>query len=156
MIPHTTNRQGFTKVDLLLLLAILVTPPVHGCNDLSFCTVDWNPEAPDMEAGIWGKTELETTGPIALRNPYVKTILPLPATNSARLTVYADAINATNATVTAKIRGTIRKPGKPTISFGSTSRATPRSACTPPNDTLMSLTARAAVPCSFPMEDLFR
>src|SRR6266700_4207642 len=36
-------------------VALLVTPPAHSCNDLSFCTVDWNPEALDMNAGIWGK-----------------------------------------------------------------------------------------------------
>src|SRR5205823_2469813 len=84
-------------------LAILVTPPAHGCKDLSFCTVDWNPEAPDMNAGLWGKTFLDTTGPVALRDPYVQTTLPLPATSSADLTLYVDAINTTNAPVTSPV-----------------------------------------------------
>jgi exo-1,4-beta-D-glucosaminidase len=69
-----------------------------------------------MNAGLWGKTLLDSTGPVALRDPYVKTVLPLPATNSADLTVYADAVNATNAPVTATITGTITKAGYPTIS----------------------------------------
>ena len=95
-------------------LAILVTPPAHGCKDLSACTVDWNPEAPDMNAGLWGTTMLDTTGPVALADPYVKTVLPLPATNSADLTVYVDAVNATNAPVTTTVNATITKAGHPT------------------------------------------
>src|SRR6185436_19446297 len=97
-------------------IAIRVTPPRHGCNDLSVCTVDWNPEAPDMNAGIWGRTLLDTTGSVAVRDPYVRTVLPLPATNAADLTVYADAINATTAPVTTTVTATISKPGQPTIS----------------------------------------
>jgi exo-1,4-beta-D-glucosaminidase len=61
----------------------------------------------------WGKVFLDTTGAVALRDPYVKTVLPLPATNSADLTVYVDAVNGTNATVS----GTITKSGFPTLSF---------------------------------------
>ncbi|HEX6508994.1 MAG TPA: hypothetical protein VF221_15305, partial [Chloroflexota bacterium] len=117
MVVHEYNVSNLIKPGASNALAILVTPPAHGCNDLSFCTVDWNPEAPDMNAGLWGKTLLETTGPVALRDPYVKTVLPLPATSSADLTVYVDAINATNAPVTATIAGTITKAGYPTISL---------------------------------------
>ena len=39
------------------------------------------------------------------RDPYVKTVLPLPATNCADLTVYVDAVNATNAPATTTISG---------------------------------------------------
>jgi exo-1,4-beta-D-glucosaminidase len=101
-------------------VAILVTPPAHECSDLSYCTVDWNPEAPDMNAGLWGRTFLDTTGPVALRDPYVKTVLPLPATDSADLTIYVDAVNATNAPVTSTISATITKAGQTTISVGRT------------------------------------
>ena len=116
MAVHEYNVTSLINPGAANALAILVTPPAHGCTDLSFCTVDWNPEAPDMNAGLWGKTLFDTTGPVALRDPYVKTVLPLPATNSADLTVYADAVNATNAPVTATISGTITKAGYPTIS----------------------------------------
>src|SRR5256885_10272683 len=101
-------------------VGILVTPPQHGCKDLSFCTVDWNPEAPDMNAGLWGKSFLDTTGPVALRDPYVQTTLPLPATSSADLTLYVDAINTTNAPVTTTVTGTITKPPYPTITVSQT------------------------------------
>jgi len=117
MVVHEYNVTNLIKPGALNALAILVTPPLHDCKDLSFCTVDWNPEAPDMNAGLWSDTLLDTTGPVAVRDPYVKTVLPLPATSSADLTVYVDAINGTNAPVTTTISGTITKPGYPSISF---------------------------------------
>ncbi len=116
MVAHEYNVSSVIRPGAANALAILVTPPAHGCKDLSFCTVDWNPEAPDMNAGLWGRTLLDTTGPVALRDPYVKTVLPLPATDSADLTVYVDALNATNAPVTTTVSGTISKPGYSSIS----------------------------------------
>src|SRR5947209_2451468 len=113
MATHEYNVTSLIHAGATNAVAILVTPPQHGCKDLSFCTVDWNPEAPDMNAGLWGKTFLETTGPVALRDPYVQTTLPLPATSSADLTVYVDAINTTNAPVTTTITGTITKAPYP-------------------------------------------
>src|SRR5205085_2033543 len=120
MVVHEYNVTSLIKPGALNAVAILVTPPAHGCKDLSFCTVDWNPEAPDMNAGIWGKTSLDTTGPVALRDPYVKTVLPLPATSSADLTLYVDAVNATSSPVTTTVTGTITKVPYPTISVSQT------------------------------------
>ena len=120
MVSREYNVTNTIHPGALNALAILVTPPRHGCADLSFCTVDWNPEAPDMNAGLWGKTRLDTTGPVALRDPYVKTVLPLPLTNSADLTVYVDAVNATNVPVTATVTGTVTKTGFPSISVSQT------------------------------------
>src|SRR5919202_1938471 len=109
MAAHEYNVTSLIRPGAANAVAILVTPPQHGCKDLSFCTVDWNPEAPDMNAGLWGKTFLDTTGQVALRDPYVQTTLPLPATSAADLTVYVDAINTTNAPVTTTITGSITK-----------------------------------------------
>src|SRR5438874_6278159 len=109
MAQHEYNVTSLIHPGAANAVAILVTPPQHGCKDLSFCTVDWNPEAPDMNAGLWGKSFLDTTGPVALRDPYVQTVLPLPATSSADLTAYVDAINTTNAPVTTAVTGTITK-----------------------------------------------
>ena len=117
MVVHEYNVTNLIHPGAANAVAFLVTPPAHGCNDLSFCTVDWNPEAPDMNAGLWGKVFLDTTGAVALRDPYVKTVLPLPATNSADLTVYVDAVNGTNTTISGTVSGTITKSGFPTISF---------------------------------------
>ena len=120
MAAHEYNATAAIRPGALNAVAILVTPPAHDCKDLSFCTVDWNPEAPDMNAGVWGRSTVETTGSVALRDPYVKTTLPLPSTGSADLTVYVDALNATAATVTTTVTGTITKTGYPTITFSQT------------------------------------
>ena len=117
MVVHQYNVTGIIHQGGANAVAVLVTPPAHGCANLSFCTVDWNPEAPDMNAGIWGKVLVETTGPVELRDPYVKTVLPLPATSSADLTVYVDALNGTGAPVSGVLSGTIAKPGFPSITF---------------------------------------
>jgi exo-1,4-beta-D-glucosaminidase len=120
MVVHDYNVTNLINPGAANALAILVTPPAHDCKNLSFCTVDWNPEAPDMNAGLWGRTFLSTTGAVALRDAYVKTTLPLPATDSADLTVYVDAANATNAPVTTTIAGTITKAGYKSISVSQT------------------------------------
>jgi exo-1,4-beta-D-glucosaminidase len=117
LVVHEYNVTNLINKGAANAVAILVTPPAHGCNSLSFCTVDWNPEAPDMNAGIWGKVFLDTTGAVALRDPYVKTVLPLPATNAADLTVYVDAMNGTGSAVSGVVNGTITKTGYPTITF---------------------------------------
>jgi exo-1,4-beta-D-glucosaminidase len=120
MVAHDYDVTRLIRPGAANAVAILVVPPAHACKDLSFCTVDWNPEAPDMNAGLWGKTSLETTGPVALRDPYVKTVLPLPATSSADLTVYVDAVNETNAPVTTTVSGSITRAGSTAVSFSQT------------------------------------
>ncbi len=117
MVVHEYNVTDLVHPGADNAVAVLVTPPAHGCNNLSFCMVDWNPEPPDMNAGLWGRVFLDTTGPVALRDPYVKTVLPLPATSSADLTVYVDAWNGTTAPVSGVVNGTITKSGYPTITF---------------------------------------
>src|SRR5437588_4592562 len=120
MAQHEYNVTSLIHPGATNAVAILDPPPQHGCKDLSFCTVDWNPEAPDINAGLWGKPFLDTTGQIPLRDPYVQTTLPLPATSSADLTLYVDAINSTNAPVTTTITGTITKAPYPTITVSQT------------------------------------
>lgn len=113
---HDYNVTSLIQPGAANALAVKVTPP-SGSGDLSFWYVDWNPAPPDMNAGIWNKVLLDTTGAVALRDPYVVTDLPLPATNSADLTVYVDALNGANYTVTGTLKGEITKAGQPTISF---------------------------------------
>lgn len=113
LVTHEYNVTSLIHAGAANALAIRVTPPAHDCKDLSSCTVDWNPEVPDMNAGVWNTTLLDTTGPVALRDPYVKTTVG----TGADLNVYVDAVNATNAPVTTTVSGTITKPGQTTLSF---------------------------------------
>jgi exo-1,4-beta-D-glucosaminidase len=119
------------------VLAVKVTPEqsLEGENgvELADSWLDWinwkylgyhNPEkhldisfAPDRNAGIWKRVFLRSTGAVTIRNPYVATDLPLPATNPALLTVYCDLSNNTSKPVSGTLSGEISRPGKPTIKF---------------------------------------
>jgi len=72
---------------------------------------------PDRNAGVWKRVFLSSTGAVTIRNPYVATDLPLPATNPAWLTVYCDLTNATAKPVAGTIMGEISRAGKPSIKF---------------------------------------
>ena len=115
MVVHEYNVTGMIKSDGTNVVAVKVTPPADDGKNLSVWYVDWNPAPPDNNAGIWGKVFLDVTGPVKLESPFVKTVLPLPKTNSADLTVYVDAENGTTNPVSGVLTATISKPGCPTI-----------------------------------------
>ncbi len=75
------------------------------------------PFVPDRNAGVWKRVFLSSTGAVTIRNPYVVTDLPLPATNPAALTVYCDLSNNTAKPVSGTLVGEISRPGKQTIKF---------------------------------------
>ena len=87
------------------VVAAEVTGPEPG--DLAIMWVDWNPTPPDKNMGLWGDVYLTHSGPIALRNPHVVSRLPLPALDSARITVTAEAVNRTDREVAGIVRGAI-------------------------------------------------
>src|SRR5436190_15229759 len=119
------------------ILAVKVTPEqsLQGEDgvELADSWLDWinwkylgyhNPEkhldisfVPDRNAGIWKRVFLSSTGAVTIRNPYVSTDLPLPATSPALLTVYCDLRNNTSNPVSGMLFGEISRPGKPTIKF---------------------------------------
>jgi exo-1,4-beta-D-glucosaminidase len=69
----------------------------------------------DRNAGVWKPVTLYVTGAIKISNALVNTDLPLPATDSAELTVYANVSNGSSAIVRGDLHGEITRPGKPTI-----------------------------------------
>ena len=72
---------------------------------------------PDRNAGVWKRVFLSSSGNVTIRNPYVRTDLPLPATTPASLTVYCDLHNASHTPVTGTLVGEITRPGAPAIEF---------------------------------------
>lgn len=74
-----------------------------------FCTVgwDWICGIRDRCTGIWDHIYLKNTGPVTLANPFVKTVLPLPDTSHATLTVEVDVSNASSSGQTGVLQGTI-------------------------------------------------
>jgi exo-1,4-beta-D-glucosaminidase len=105
------------------VVAVEVTGPEP--QDLAVMWVDWNPTPPDKNMGLWGDVYLTHSGPLALRNPHVVTRLPLPALDSAQVTVTAEVQNRTDREVSGIVRGAIEdaqfskrvtlKPGESTL-----------------------------------------
>lgn len=69
----------------------------------------------DRNAGIWKPVILKVSGPVLVGPATVNTELPLPRTDSARLTVYATVRNTTGQQVRGVVAATITRPGKPDI-----------------------------------------
>ena len=90
-------------------VAIAVSAPA--ANELGITWVDWNPAPPDKDMGLWQEVVLSTSGPVALRHPFVETKLDLPKAELAHLTVRAFANNGTNQPVKGTLRGKITGGG---------------------------------------------
>jgi exo-1,4-beta-D-glucosaminidase len=67
-------------------------------NDLGITWVDWNPTPPDKDMGIWKEVTLTSNGPVALRNPFVKSKFGAEY-KTAELALSADLRNQTEKTV---------------------------------------------------------
>jgi exo-1,4-beta-D-glucosaminidase len=104
----STVELGDTWLDWLNWKYIGVHDPATGIG-FSF--------PPDRNAGVWKRVYLSASGPVSIRNPYVATGLPLPATTPASLTVYCDLSNHSSTPVSGILSGEISRPGKPTIRF---------------------------------------
>jgi exo-1,4-beta-D-glucosaminidase len=74
-----------------------------------------NSFVPDRNAGIFKPVYLRTAGAVEIGDATVNTELPLPRTDSARLTVYANVHNSSDRRVNGVLRATISRAGKPTV-----------------------------------------
>src|SRR5215813_11355270 len=76
------------------VIALEISAPAK--NDLGITWVDWNPTPADKDMGIWKEVTLTATGPVTIRNPFVKTQLNQDFT-AADLTIAADLRNLSSA-----------------------------------------------------------
>jgi exo-1,4-beta-D-glucosaminidase len=90
------NVTQFLKSGRANALAVEVFSP--GKYDLGITWVDWNPTPPDKNMGLWKEVFLRSSGPVAVRNPFVATKLDSDY-KSAELTVSAELRNVSNETV---------------------------------------------------------
>jgi exo-1,4-beta-D-glucosaminidase len=92
------------------VIALEITAPAK--EDLGITWVDWNPTPADKDLGIWKEVTLTATGPVAIRNPFVKSTLNADF-SAADLTISADLRNASGAVVrgvlTAEVDGKMVK-----------------------------------------------
>ena len=66
---------------------------------------DWIPSVRGRDIGIWSDIYLDSSGPVTIENPYVSTVLPLPDTSRADVSVQATLRNHGNSAVTGTLRG---------------------------------------------------
>ncbi len=86
-------------------LAVEIFPPLP--HDLATTFVDWNPQPPDKNMGLWRDVYISATGPAAIRFPSVSTHFNLPSTEVADLTVRAEVKNGENRVVEGVLKGAI-------------------------------------------------
>ena len=85
-------------------------PPPDGNPDLRGTSF-----VPDRNAGIWKPVYLKALGAVGIGPSVVNTELPLPRTDSARLTIRADVHNYSTQRVRGVLRATITRPNKGTV-----------------------------------------
>jgi hypothetical protein len=88
------------------------------CNDVTEVMsigYDCFPTVPDRNMGLVQEVSLDVTGPVDIRHPFVRTDLPLPELNPARLTVSAELVNATAQTVRGALSGEVIDPEGQTV-----------------------------------------
>jgi exo-1,4-beta-D-glucosaminidase len=71
-----------------------------------------NSFVPDRNAGIFKPVYLRVSGAVVIGQSSVNTELPLPRTDSAKLTIYSSLRNASGQQVRGALRATITRPGK--------------------------------------------
>ena len=89
------------------ILAVEVFPPKPGEFSVGF--VDWNPEAPDNNMGLWRDVKLKISGDVSINFPFVKSKINLKTLKSAELTVSTELLNNSNKKVSGVLTGEIGK-----------------------------------------------
>jgi len=85
---------------------------------------DWIPTIPDRDMGIWKPVYIKVTGPVAVRNPWIKTTNV--STSSATVPLQVTLLNATSAAVS----------GSATANINSTTQFTAKTVSVPANGSL--------------------
>ncbi len=85
-----------------------------------------NSFVPDRNAGIFKPVRLRAFGPVDIGPSSVNTELPLPDTDTARLTVYSSVHNFTDQPVSGVLRATISRAGKDTVQVAQPVSLQPR------------------------------
>jgi exo-1,4-beta-D-glucosaminidase len=90
------NVTKFLKPGKSNALALEIFAPEK--YDLGITWVDWNPTPPDKDMGIWKEVFLRSSGPVAVRNPFVASKLGADY-KSAELTISAEVRNVSSDSV---------------------------------------------------------
>ena len=86
-------------------LAVEVIPPKAG--DFSIGFVDWNPNPPDNNVGIFREVKLIFNGGVSIQNSFVESKIDLESLNYAELKITTDLINHKSKSVSGMLKGEI-------------------------------------------------
>ncbi|MDT5247625.1 MAG: exo,4-beta-D-glucosaminidase [Mycobacterium sp.] len=136
-VDHELDVTPWIKPGQPNVLAVKVTPErslqdINGVElaDSWFDWINWNylgyqgpgknPSngnsfVPDRNAGIWKPVYLRMSGAVAIGSSTVNSELPLPNTDSARLTIHSGLHNFSQRQVRGVLRATITRHGKPDV-----------------------------------------
>lgn len=85
------------------VVAVEVFAP--GPLDLGINWVDWNPYPPDKDMGLWGPVSIKTTGPVAVRYPFITTDFEGANLGVADITATAQLVNSEDHAVSGTLSG---------------------------------------------------
>jgi exo-1,4-beta-D-glucosaminidase len=136
-VDHDVDVTKWIRTDQPNTLAVKVTPErslqdVNGVElaDSWFDWINWNylgyqgPDknpgngisfVPDRNAGIWKPVTLRMSGAVAIAAATVNTELPLPNTDTARLSIFTNVRNLSTDRIRGVVRATISRAGKPDV-----------------------------------------
>lgn len=103
-----TDAVQRDRANVLAVEVFAPTPP-----DLQITWVDWNPEPPDKNMGLWQPVYLSASGDVVVRYPAVVSHVDTATRRSADLTVLTNLRNLASHSVTGTLRGRIGS-----VSFG--------------------------------------
>lgn len=89
------------------VLALKISQAKPG--DLNIGFVDWNPEPPDKNMGIWRTVHLLESGPVSVTYPFVRTAVDTATLQHARITLGMILQNHSPKTVNGNLRISIGK-----------------------------------------------
>ncbi len=93
------NITKYLKKDNIL--AIEVFPAQPGALTMGF--VDWNPESPDRNMGLWRGVKLVQSGEVSLKNVVVRSEIDKENYKWAKLSILADVINHSSKQVSGNL-----------------------------------------------------
>lgn len=87
------------------ILDIRVYPPKPG--DFTIGFVDWTPNPPDKNMGLFRGVSIKFNGPVSITNPFVKTTINKENLSQAQLAVQCNVVNHSSQDITAIISAKI-------------------------------------------------
>ncbi len=101
------NITHLTKQESINVLALEIFSP--NPDDLNISFVDWCPLPPDDDMGIWQPVTLYSTGPVAIKNPFVRNKLNIETLTEAELIISAELQNNQKEEIKATLQGKVEE-----------------------------------------------